>query len=457
MTANTTAASAPGAKVPPPIRARDRDTVINALRAGVVPRLGLQHIQVGRRREIEALLADVGRVADGGASMRFVVGEYGAGKTFFLFLVRQLALAKNLVVLQADLAPDRRLHATGGQARLLYAELARNLSTRTAPDGGALRNVLERFVAQAIEDAKREGRGTEAQIRARLVDLQEQVGGYDFATVVAAYASAHEAGDEIRQANALRWLRGEYTTRTEARQDLGVRSVIDDANIYDSLKLLARFVRLSGYAGLFVCLDELVNLYKLQSAQARNQNYEQVLRILNDVLQGTVEGLGFVLGGTPEFMLDTRRGLYSYEALQSRLAGNSFATDGLVDLSGPVVRLQNLTPEEMLVLLERLRTVFAAGDPARHIVPDEALGAFLEHCRARVGDAYFRTPRNTVKAFVDLLAVLEQNPGADWRERLGVLAVAEDRGAADELAIPGGADGLGGEAGTGDELARLRL
>lgn len=448
--------TAPGTKSAPPIKPRDRDTVINALRAGVVPRLGLQHIQVGRRREIEALIADVTRVADGGAAMRFVVGEYGAGKTFFLFLVRQLALAKNLVVLQADLAPDRRLHATGGQARLLYAELVRNLATRTAPDGGALRNVLERFVGQAIEHAGRDGRGTEAWIRAKLVDLQEQVGGYDFATVVAAYAAAHEEGDETRQANALRWLRGEYTTKTEARQDLGVRSIIDDANVYDSLKLLARFVRMAGYGGLFVCLDELVNLYKLQSAQARNQNYEQILRILNDVLQGTVEGLGFVLGGTPEFMLDTRRGLYSYEALQSRLAGNSFATDGLVDLSGPVVRLQNLTPEEMLVLLERLRTVFAGGDPMRHLVPDEALHAFLDHCRARVGDAYFRTPRNTVKAFVDLLAVLEQNPGTDWRERLGVVTVSEDRGGVDELAVAAGLDD-GEPFHRDDELARLQL
>ncbi|GJE19550.1 ATP-binding protein [Methylobacterium marchantiae] len=446
-----------GTKSPPSIKPRDRDTVINALRAGVVPRLGLQHIQVGRRREIEALIADVTRVADGGAAMRFVVGEYGAGKTFFLFLVRQLALAKNLVVLQADLAPDRRLHATGGQARLLYAELARNLATRTAPDGGALRNVLERFVAQAMEDGKREGRGTEAQIRTRLVDLQEQVGGYDFATVVAAYATAHEDGDETKQANALRWLRAEYTTKTEARQDLGVRSIIDDANFYDCLKLLARFVRLAGYGGLLVCLDELVNLYKLQSAQARNQNYEQILRILNDVLQGTVEGLGLVLGGTPEFMLDTRRGLYSYEALQSRLAGNSFATDGLVDLSGPVVRLQNLTPEEMFVLLERLRTVFAGGNPTRHLVPDEALHAFLDHCRARVGDAYFRTPRNTVKAFVDLLAVLEQNPGTDWRERLGVLDVAADRGGVDEMAVAGGTDGDGGPRNADDELTQLRL
>lgn len=435
----------------PLIRPKERDAIINALRAGVVPRLGLQHIQVGRKREIEALLGDVAAIAEGGARMRFVVGDYGAGKTFFLFLVRQLALAKNLVVLQADLGPDRRLHATSGQARSLYAELLRNLATRSAPDGGALRNVLERFVAGALEESKVSGEVVDAVIRRKLTDLQQLVSGYDFATVVATYAVAYEAGDEVRQAAAMRWLRGEYGTKTEARQELGVRTIIDDGSVYDSLKLLARFVRLAGFSGLYVCLDELVNLYKLQSAQARNQNYEQILRIFNDVLQGAVDGLGFVLGGTPEFLYDTRRGLYSYEALQTRLAANSFATDGLVDLSGPVVRLQNLTQEEMLVLLERLRLVFAGGDPTKFTVPDDGLHAFLDHCRNRIGDAYFRTPRNSVKAFLDLLAVLQQNPDGRWQDLLGGLEIAADTGPRDEIEI-----GDGSAAGD-DELFNLKL
>lgn len=413
----------------PTIKPRDRDTILNALRAGVVPRLGLQHIQVGRGREVDALVKDIDRIADGGAGIRFVIGEYGAGKTFFLFLVRQIALQKKLVVAQADLGPDRRIHATGGQARSLYAELAHSLATRTTPDGGALKNILESFVQKAADRAKATGKTVEAAIRESLGDIRDMVAGYDFAAVIAAYAQGWEEGNDDLQAAALRWLRGEYTTKTEARADLGVRTIIDDAAFYDGLRLLARFVRLAGFGGLVVCLDELVNLYKLQNAQARKQNYEQILRILNDVLQGTTEGLGFVLGGTPEFLYDTRRGLYSYEALQSRLATNSFAVDGLADYSGAVIRLANLTPEELYHLLERLRDVFAAGDPARHLVPDEALHAFMTHCEKRIGEAYFRTPRNTVKAFVDLLSILEQNPGADWRERLGVVDIAADRGA----------------------------
>ncbi|KQW72362.1 ATP-binding protein [Ensifer sp. Root127] len=433
------------------IKPRDRDTILSALRAGVVPRLGLQHVQVGRQREIEAMIRDIQRVAEGGASIRFVIGSYGAGKTFFLFLVRQIALQSKLAVCQADLSPDRRIHATGGQARTLYAELVRSLSTRTAPEGGALRNILESYIQRATERAGASGISIEQAVRDGLGDIREMVAGYDFATVIAAYARGYEDGNSLLQDSALRWLRGEYTTRTEARTDLGVRSIIDDSTFYDGLRLLARFVRIAGFGGLLVCLDELVNLYKLQSSQARKQNYEQILRILNDVLQGTTEGIGFILGGTPEFLLDTRRGLYSYEALQSRLAENSFAGRGLADYSGPVINLPNLTPEELYHLLERLRDVFASGNPDRWLVPDEALAAFMAHCANRVGEAYFRTPRNTVKAFVDLMAIMEQNPDARWQDLLDQVDVNEDRdGSADHEVAGDGED-------PDDELATLRL
>ena len=331
----------------------DRHAIIQALRAGVVPRLGLQHIQVGRAREIAEMVRDVERIVEGGAAIRFVIGEYGSGKTFFLNLVRLVALEKGLVVLSADLAPDRRIHATGGQARSLFAELTRNASTRTKPDGGALASVVERFVTQAIREAKTAERTPGAVIRDKLGHLEELTGGYDFATVIAKYWEGHETGDEELKSNASRWLRAEFATRTDARKALGVRTIIDDASVYNHLKLMSAFVRQAGYSGLLVALDELVNLYKLTSSQARNANYEQILRILNDVLQGSAAHLGFVLGGTPEFLMDTRRGLYSYEALQSRLAENTFARDGLVDLSGPVVRLSSLTSPVMKSLSDQ--------------------------------------------------------------------------------------------------------
>lgn len=408
------------------IKPRERDTIIQALSAGVVPRSGLKYIQVGRAREVEALLKDVERIADGGGAVRFIIGEYGAGKTFFLNLVRLIAMEKRLVTIGADLAPDRRLQASGGQARSLYAETLRNLSTRTKPEGGGLSGVVERFVSNAADEAKKGGTTVEDVVQQQLTDMRELVGGYDFAQVLAAYWRGAEEGDDARKTAALQWLRGEFSTKTEARQALGVRVIVDDTTIYDHWKLLAAFVRSAGYAGLLVTLDEMVNLYKLQSAQARSANYEQILRIVNDVLQGSVAGLGFIFGGTPEFLMDTRRGLYSYAALQSRLAENSFARGDLVDMSGPVIRLSNLSPEDMHVLLERLRDVFAGGDPSSHLVPDEALTVFMEHCSKHIGDAYFRTPRNTVKAFVQLLSVLEQNPGTDWQALIGQATVEAD-------------------------------
>lgn len=428
------------------IRAKDRDAVIQSLRAGVVPRVGQHLIQVGRAGELDSLLKDVDRLADGGSAFRVVVGEYGAGKTFFLNLVRGIAMERKLVTMHADLNPDRRLHASGGQARSLYSELAKNMATRTKSDGGALQGIVEKFISQAKTEAKTKGVESEVVIREYLAELTEMVNGYDFADVIAAYCRGFEEGNEQLKADAIRWLRGEFSTKTDARAALGVRTIVDDASVYDQLKLLARFVRLAGFGGLMVCLDELVNLYKLANTQARNANYEQILRILNDSLQGSAEGLGFVLGGTPEFLMDTRRGLYSYPALQSRLAENSFAKSGLVDLSGPVIRLSSLTPEDFYVLLQKLRNIYAFGEPEKFLLPDEAIPAFMAHCNQRLGEAYFRTPRTTITAFINLLAVIEQNPTADWRTLLGAVELAKDEAGQQDLEVE-----------TDDELASFKL
>jgi hypothetical protein len=433
------------------IKPRDRDAVLQSLRAGVVPKTGQYLIQVGRSKELETLIADINRIADAGSTFRLIIGEYGSGKTFFLNLVRSVGLEKKLVVAGADLNPDRRLHATSGQARSLYAEMMRNIATRSKPEGGATAAIVEKFVSGVVIDSKATDKNPEQEIHRHLSSLQELVNGYDFAEVIARYWHGFEEGNEQLKSDAIRWLRGEFSTKTDARQALGVRSIIDDASIYDQLKLLARFVRLAGYAGLLICLDELVNLYKLANTQARNSNYEQLLRILNDSLQGSTEGLGFVLGGTPDFLLDSRRGLYSYPALQSRLAENSFAKDGLVDFTGPVVCLASLSPEEFYVLLGKLRDVYANGDATQYLLPDEGIAAFMTQCQQRLGETYFRTPRTTITAFVNLLSVLDQNRGADWKSLLGQVEVKPDDGGLTEHEIIG--EPTGGE----NELASFRL
>lgn len=428
------------------IRPKDRDAILLSLRTGVVPRLGQHLIQVGRTREIQAILNDIVRLEDGGSAFRLIIGEYGAGKSFFLNLVRSIAFEKKIVVASADLNPDRRLHGSAGQARSLYAELMRRISTRAKPDGGALPGIVEKFIATSNSEARASKIQVEEVIYSKLEHLTELVNGYDFAKVIHAYCRGVEEGNEQLKADAIRWLRGEYSTKTEARASLGVRGIVDDASVYDQLKLMAQFVQEAGYSGMIVALDEMVNLYKISNTRARNGNYEQVLRILNDTLQGGSGGLGFILAGTPEFLIDTRRGLYSYPALQGRLAENTFVKDGLVDFTGPVVRLSSLSPEEFYLLLSKVRHVHASGNPEKYLITDEGIKQFMIYCSKQIGDTYFRTPRTTIKSFADLLALLEQNPESSWETIVGQISIEPDT-------APGLSTGTEGE----DDFAAFRL
>lgn len=412
----------------PKIRPRERAAIIQSLRAGVTPRIGLEHIQVGRVREVKALIEDLDRICEGGSAFRLVLGQFGAGKSFFMQLIRYIALEKGMVVMNADLSPDRRLYASSGQARNLYQELARNLSTRAHSEGNAMVPLVEKFITEQRKVAEKTGQDVETIIKEKLDSLSELVGGYDFAQVIATYWRAYNEGLEDLKASAVRYLRAEFSTRSDARAALGIRSIIDDSSVYDHLKLMARFVRQAGYKGLLVNLDEMVNLYKLPSGRARNSNYEQILRILNDCLQGGAEGIGFLMGGTPEFLEDERKGLYSYEALRSRLARNTFADVAqVVDYNSPILRLENLSPEEMYVLMVNIRNVFANGDESKFLIPDEGITAFLQHCSSNIGEAYFRTPRNTIKAFVDLLSVLEQNPEVKWQPLVQNISIEDEK------------------------------
>jgi len=402
------------------IRPREREAILQSLRAGVVPRIGLQHIQVGRKDEIYAILNDLDSIAKGGTTVRFIIGRYGSGKSFFLNLARVLGLEKKFVVVQADISPERRLHASGGQARSLYSELMKNMSAGAKRDGGALPGLLEKWVSDVEFNTRQTNGDLDQAIYTSLKPLQDYVSGYDFATVITKYVEGFEKGDDALMTAALRWMRAEYATKMEARQDLGVRSIIGDQDIYDYLKLMAAFVRLAGYSGLLVNIDEMgVLSHRLNNTPARNANYEVILHIVNDCLQGSVMGLGIIFAGIDDFMDDRRRGIASYEALRRRLADNAFAVGGLKDHSGPVIRLQNLTPEDLYVLLLNIRHVYAAGDTSRYLVPDEAINAYIQHCARTLGAEFYQTPGDAVKGFVGFLSVLEQNPGTNWQKLLG--------------------------------------
>lgn len=444
------------------IKRRERDTILQSLQAGLVPRQGLHLIQVGRKAEVTALLSDLDRVAEEGASFRVCVGRFGSGKSFFLNLVRTLAFQKRLVVAQADFTMQRRLHSGGGEAQALYSELMRNLATRTHPDGGALPSILTSWASQ-IQHGVLQAGGTQQDAEKRmsedLRELQSFVGGFEFAEVVQAFYRGHVDGNDALQTAALRWLRAEYDTKTEARQDLGVRRIITDEHFYDALKLMAAFLRRAGYSGLLVNLDEMVVLsHRLPSTRARQANYEALLTILNDCFQGTAKGIGFIFAGTDECLEDKRRGLFSYEALRSRLAENQLARQqGLMDLSGPVIRLQPLTPEDLFVLLRNIALVHASGDPSKVRAPEEAVAALLHKASETLGADFFRTPRDIVRSFVGLLNILDQNPEQTWQSVLKMTsfevpsapASAEEEVATGKITPPADEDA--------DDLASFKL
>ncbi len=405
------------------IKRREKDAILQSLRAGVVPKIGLQHIQVGRKKELEAMISDFDRVENDGSFVRFTIGKYGSGKSFFLNLSRAIALSRNMVVINADITTERRLNGTNGQARSLYAELMRNLATRSKTEGGALSNIVEKWVSD-VEYKVKQGGGAQGdvkgEIQKKLKPLQELVSGYDFADVLEKYYEGYVSMNDRLQDAALRWLRAEYTTKTEAREDLGVRNIIDDKNIYDYLKLFGSFTGMAGYSGLVVNIDEMgVFSHRLNNASARNNNYEMLLRIVNDCLQGSVSRLGFVFAGTEEFLSDRRRGVASYEALWARLSLGSFVKDGLKDYSGPVIQLDNLTLEDLYVLLMNIREVYFSEQGNSAIFPAEAIEAFISWCSYKMGAEFFLKPREVVREFVGVLSVLEQNPEKNWQDLLG--------------------------------------
>lgn len=393
--------------------------VLNSLKGGVVPRIGLPYITVGRKAEIEALLHDVDVIQEGGASFRFIVGRYGSGKSFLLQTIRNYVMDKNFVVVDGDLSPERRLQGSKGQGLATYRELIQNLSTKTRPEGGALTLILDRWINSvqtqvvsegiASDDPKFEA-AVDQKIYGVISSLNELVHGFDFAKLLNMYYHAYMSGDDETKAKVVKWFRGEYSHKTEAKKDLGVDIIISDSDWYEYLKLFATFFRQAGYAGLMIMIDELVNIYKIPNAISRQYNYEKILTMYNDTLQGKAKYLGIIMCGTPQAVEDRRRGVYSYEALRSRLASGKFAQEGARDMYAPVIRLEPLTAEEMLVLTEKLADMHANLYGYKRTITDNDLAQFIKIEYARVGADTSITPREIIRDFIELLDIVWQNP-----------------------------------------------
>ena len=403
---------------------RIASTVINSLKGGVVPRVGLPYITVGREAEIAALLHDVDIIAEGGASFRFIVGKYGSGKSFLLQTIRNYVMDKGFVVVDADLSPERRLQGTKGQGLATYKELIRNMSTKTRPEGGALTLVLDRWLSGVQNEAASESglalddpalaALTERKIREVINALNEMVHWFDFARLLTLYYRAYIAGDDDGKAKVVKWFRGEYTTKTEAKAELGVNIIITDDDWFEYIKLFALFLQKAGYSGLLILIDELVNIYKIPNAVTRQYNYEKLLTMYNDALQGRARNLGIIMCGTPQCMEDTRRGVYSYEALRSRLAEGRFGREGTAkDLLAPVIRLAPLTYEELLVLTEKLAEIHAELFGYEQKLNEADMVGFIQIEFGRIGADVNITPREVIRDFIELLDIVYQNPQTD--------------------------------------------
>ncbi|MBR3107934.1 MAG: ATP-binding protein [Clostridia bacterium] len=399
---------------------RIAQTVLNSLKGGVVPRIGLPYITVGRKNEIHALLHDVDIIAEGGASFRFIVGRYGSGKSFLLQTIRNYVMDRGFIVCDADLSPERRLQGTKGQGLATYRELIGNLSTKTRPEGGALTLVLDRWISTVQSEAAQETglapgdpkltQAVDLRINAVTASISELVHGFEFARLLSAYYHAYVNGDDETKAKVVRWFRAEYALKREAREELGVNIIITDDDWYDYLKLFASFFRLAGYQGMMIMVDELVNIYKIPNAISRQYNYEKLLTMYNDTLQGKARYLGIIMSATPQAVEDKRRGVYSYEALRSRLAEGKFSRPGARDLLAPVIRLEPLTAEEMLVLCEKLAGMHADLYSYDQRLTDGDLAAFIKIEYERIGADLNITPREIIRDFIELLDLLYQNP-----------------------------------------------
>lgn len=407
--------------------------LVNSLTAGVVPRVGLEHVAVGRRAEVDAILRDMDNIAEGGAGFKFITGRYGSGKSFLLQTFRNYAMDRDFVVADADLSPERRLVGTKGQGLATYRELMTHLSTRTRPDGGALEAILQKWIAGLQQSAMQDkglrpnDAGLHEEVEQRIFtvtsQMQSLVHGFDFAKVLSVYWNGYKLGDDDRKQAALRWLRGEIPTKTEARRELEVGVIIDDDNWYDYMKLWAEFTAKIGYKGLLLFIDEAVNLYKITNSVSRQSNYEKLLTMFNDTMQGKAEHLGIFIGGTPQFVEDERRGLFSYEALRSRLIEGRYAGSGFTNYSGPIIKLEMLSSEEIFILLEKLTRIHAMHYGYEPGAGSSEIITFMENAAGRLGADELLTPREVIRDYMDLLHTLHQNPGITFEQLVGERSV----------------------------------
>lgn len=414
------------------VNKRDSQAILNSLIGGVVPSRGLQHILVGRIAEANQIMKDLQEVKEGSTKVKFFIGAFGSGKSFIQGLIQQIGFKEKFVVAKADFTPERRLYGNDRKAVATYTELVKNIAVSSKPEGNALKIILEKWISDVLSkvvqvkgydnvDFQNEQfvKDIKTEMNELILAMDNLTGGYDFALVISSYFEGYVDDDEELQRKALKWIRGEYTTKTEARTDLGVSTIIDDLNYYEYIKVLANFIRSIGYSGLIINFDEAINLYKITHPQTREKNYETILKIFNDMLQGSLEGIYITFCGTPEFLEDERRGLFSYQALKRRLVSNKFETTDFRDMSQPVIKLVPLDHNEIFVLITKLKEIHEAHYSYESGITQEEIASFLKREFEKMGSLEHLTVGSIIRDFLGALNILYQNPHYDKKEIFG--------------------------------------
>jgi hypothetical protein len=421
------------------IKPKEATSIINSLVSGVVPKIGVQHITVGRSEEITAFINSLEDVKNGHSLVKFWIGDFGSGKSFMLHLLNTVALKQKFVVANADFTPDNRLYSNDGKSVILYSAIMDNITIQTKPEGGALSTLLEKWIERVITKTAEENNISLIEIRneqylgliqnsiLKTINEITEVGGFDFGSVIVKYYEGYIKNDDFLRRSALKWLKGEYKTKTEARQDLSVREIINDSNYYDMLKNFCKLFVSMGYSGFMINLDEAINLYKISTAAVREKNYEKILSIYNDCFQGKVSNLFINFAGTKEFLENERRGLFSYQALKSRLETNKFETLEIRDFAQPVIKLTPLNHNEIFVLLKKLKLIFDFNYKIELNITDEEIYAFMEEIFNKPGASEFLTPREVIRDFLNILNIIRQNPKVDKKRLFGEIEVSDER------------------------------
>jgi hypothetical protein len=421
------------------IKPKEATSIINSLIGGVVPKIGVQHITVGRSEEIDAFVKALDDVKNGHSMVKFWIGDFGSGKSFMLHLLNTVALKQKFVVSNADFTPDNRLYSNDGKGVALYASIMDNVAIQTKPEGGALPTLMEKWIEQVITKTAEENNISLTDIRneqylsliqksiMKTINELSDVGGFDFGTVVMKYYEGYIKDDEQLRRGALKWLKGEYKTKTEAKQDLGVREIINDSNYYDMLKNFCKLFVNMGYSGFMINLDEAINLYKISTAATREKNYEKILSIYNDCFQGKVSNIFFNFAGTKETLENERRGLFSYNALKTRLETNKFETNEIRDFAQPVIKLMPLNHNEVFVLLKKLKAIFDFNYKTQIEISDSEIQSFMEEMFNKPGASEFLTPREVIRDFLNILNILRQNPSLDKKKLFGEIEISDER------------------------------